>query len=64
MFRRKPSRVKTDTTNMRRRHKSRIGSYKRDHGGDDDNFTVTIPNSKHELSAKDKWQLTRFYNDK
>lgn len=31
---------------------------------DSDKFTVTIPNGTSELSAKDKWQLSRFYGEK
>jgi hypothetical protein len=52
MSRRKPS-------SSRSRSHSRIPV---DDDNDDDNFTVSIPNTT--LSARDKWQLSRFYGNK
>lgn len=59
---------RTHSHNLRRRT-NRKPSRKRPHSyklpeEEEDNFTVSIPNTDTSLSAKDKWQLSRFYGNK
>jgi len=59
----KPRKRVTSSFNRTRIPSSRKHKNTRTHS-EDDNYTVSIPN-RSELSAKDKWQLSRFYdNDK
>ena len=62
--RRKPSRARTHGGRDQARQQRPTQSARNDNNRqNDDNFTVTIPNNRHELTPKEKWQLSRFYDN-